>query len=64
VGSKAPDSVTPHGLPSDVTAQFPATKNLLFVKLPDRILLIDPDERQVAEIILNDTDSSPGAQPR
>jgi hypothetical protein len=56
--------VTPHGLPSDVTAQVPATKNLLFVKLPDRILLIDPDERQVAEIILNDTDSSPGAQPR
>ena len=64
VGSKTPGSVTPHSFPGNVTAQVPAAKNLLFVKLPDRILLIDPDERQVAEIILNDTDSSPGAQPR
>jgi hypothetical protein len=49
-----------------VTAQVPTAKNLLFVKLPDRILLIDPDEHQVAEIIMNDSDTSPGAgaQPR
>jgi hypothetical protein len=64
VGSKTPASVTPHALPSDVTAQVPATKKFLFVKLPDRILLIDPDQQQVAEIILNDSDSNPGAQPR
>ena len=64
VGSKTPASVTPHALPSDVTTQVPATKKFLFVKLPDRILLIDPDQQQVAEIILNDSDSNPGAQPR
>jgi hypothetical protein len=66
VGSKAPGSVTPHTLPGNVTAQVPTAKNLLFVKLPDRILLIDPDEHQVAEIIMNDSDTSPGAgaQPR
>ena len=64
VGSKTPGSVTPHALPSDVTTQVPATKKLLFVKLPDRILLIDPDQQQVAEIILNDSDGNPGAQPR
>jgi hypothetical protein len=69
VGSKTPDSVTPHAMPGHVTAQVPAVKNLLFVKLPDRILLIDPDQQQVAEIILdegasNPGASNPGAQPR
>ena len=64
VGSKTPASVTPHALPSDVMTQVPATKKFLFVKLPDRILLIDPDQQQVAEIILNNSDSNPGAQPR
>ena len=53
--------MTPHALLGNVTAQVPAAKNLLFVKLPDRILLIDPDEQQVAEIILNDGDTKPGA---
>ncbi|MGZ3321695.1 MAG: hypothetical protein ACXU9C_12025 [Xanthobacteraceae bacterium] len=42
VGSKLPDSMTSKALPDDVTAQVPATKTYLFVKLPDRILLIDP----------------------
>jgi hypothetical protein len=67
VGSKTPGSVTPHSLPGNVTAQVPAAKKLLFVKLPDRILLIDPEEQQVAEIIMNDSDASPsnsGAQPK
>jgi hypothetical protein len=33
----------------------PEAKNLLFVKLPDRIVLIDPDTKLVAEIVVNDT---------
>jgi hypothetical protein len=70
VGSKTPDSVTPHSLPSNVMIQVPAAKNYLFVKLPDRILLIDPDQRLVAEIIPGDAaspgtnPSSPGSQPQ
>ena len=51
VGSKLPDSMTSKALPDDVTAQVPATKTYLFVKLPDRILLIDPDTKLVAEIV-------------
>jgi hypothetical protein len=38
-------------MPDDVTAQVPETKTYLFVKLPDRILLIDPDTKVVAEIV-------------
>jgi hypothetical protein len=51
VGSKPPDSMTSKTLPDEVTAQVPATKTYLFVKLPDRILLIDPDTKVVAEIV-------------
>jgi hypothetical protein len=34
-----------------VTDQVPETKSYLFIKLPDRILLIDPDSKAVAEIV-------------
>lgn len=51
VGSKPPESMTSKALPDDVTAQVPVTKTYLFVKLPDRILLIDPDTKMVAEIV-------------
>jgi hypothetical protein len=51
VGSTPPSSLTPQPLPNGVTADVPATKNYLFVKLPDRILLIDPDTHLVAEIV-------------
>jgi hypothetical protein len=52
VGSKVPDSVTPQAMPSGVTAQVPETKDYLFVKLPDRVPIIDPNSKMVAEIIL------------
>jgi hypothetical protein len=61
VGTKLPDSVTAHPMPNNVTADVPQAKNLLFVKLPDRVLLIDPDSQVVAELILaEDTTGSSG----
>jgi hypothetical protein len=51
IGSKPPDSLSVKPMPDDVTAQVPETKTYLFVKLPDRILLIDPDTKVVAEIV-------------
>jgi hypothetical protein len=55
VGNRLPDSMTAQALPNDVTDQVPETKNLLFVKLPDRIMLIDPDTKLVTEIVMGDT---------
>jgi hypothetical protein len=52
IGNKLPDSASARSLPSDITAQVPEAKDLLYVKLPDRIVLIDPDSKLVAEIIL------------
>jgi len=56
VGDKVPDSMNAQSLPTNVTNQVPEAKNLLFVKLPDRVLLIDPVSKMVSEIIM-DTDS-------
>lgn len=63
VGSKLPSSETGKPLPSDVQAQVPEVKQMLFVKLRDRVLLIDPDSKAVAEILMAPatTGSSPGS---
>jgi hypothetical protein len=55
VGSKLPDSMNAQTLPSNVTNQIPQVKKLLFVKLPDRIVLIDPDTKLVTEIVTDET---------
>jgi hypothetical protein len=60
VGSKVPSSVAPRAMPSSVTQQVPETKNYLFVKLPDRVLIIDPDEQMIAEIIPNPATTGTG----
>lgn len=51
VGSKLPDSANAQRLPAGAQAQVPEAKAYLFVKLPDRIVLIDPETKLVAEII-------------
>jgi hypothetical protein len=51
IGSKPPDSLAQKSLPNDVTDQVPETKTYLFIKLPDRIVLIDPETKAVAEIV-------------
>jgi hypothetical protein len=52
VGAKMPDSMAAHPVPGKVASDVPEAKKLLFVKLPDRVLLIDPDTQLIAEIIL------------
>ena len=61
VGNKIPDSMTAQALPNDVTNQVPETKNLLFVKLPDRIMLIDPDTKLVTEIVMDSDSTTTGS---
>jgi hypothetical protein len=63
VGSKLPSSERAQALPSDVQNQVPEAKQLLFVKLPDRIVLIDPDTQAVAEIVMNPGASTTGSAP-
>jgi hypothetical protein len=61
VGDRLPDSMTAQALPSDVTDQVPEAKQLLFVKLPDRIILIDPDTKLVHEIVLDSDSTTTGS---
>jgi hypothetical protein len=61
LGAKLPDSMTAHSMPGNVATNVPEMKKMLFVKLPDRVLLIDPDTKVVAEILLaEDTTGSTG----
>ncbi|WP_426437390.1 hypothetical protein [Bradyrhizobium genosp. P] len=55
VGDKVPDSMTAQSMPHNVAEQVPEAKQLFFVKLPDRILLIDPDTKLVSEIVTEPT---------
>lgn len=52
VGTPVPQSMSMRELPSNVTAQVPATKDLGYIKLDNNmVLLVDPKDRRVAEIL-------------
>jgi hypothetical protein len=51
VGEPLPSSITPHVMPNSVTEPVPETKWYEFAKLPDRVLMVDPKDRSIAEII-------------
>ena len=51
VGARLPNTMLPHPMPSSVTAKVPDTKNFEFVKLSDKILLVDPANKMIAEIV-------------
>lgn len=63
VGSKAPASASAQKLPSNVQSQVPEAKEMLFIKLPDRIVLIDPDTQVVAEIVMTPVTTGAGTAP-
>jgi hypothetical protein len=69
VGAPAPQSLTMRQLPAAVTSQIPAAREMQFAKLnSNEILLIDPKDRHVAEIIMPSGTTgaappSPGAPP-
>ena len=66
VGNMLPDSLAARALPSDISDRVPEAKQLLFVKLPDRIVLIDPETKLVAEIVMDEvtTGSNPNSSDR
>jgi len=61
VGSQAPASASGQALPSNLQTQVPEAKEMMFIKLPDRIVLIDPDTKIVAEIIMTPVTTGAGA---
>ena len=64
VGEPLPSSITPHVMPKSVTEPVPETKWYEFVKLPDRVLMVDPKDRSIAEIIpIPTTPATTGAAP-
>jgi hypothetical protein len=66
VGASVPQSMPTHQLPSNVTAEVPAAKGLEYAKLANNeILLIDPKDMRVADIIMpsGTTGAAPPTSP-
>jgi hypothetical protein len=66
VGASVPQSMSMRQLPSNVTAQVPAARDLQYSKLDsNEVLLIDPKDRRVAEIISSSgtTGAAPAPSP-
>jgi hypothetical protein len=54
VGATVPQSLSMHQLPPNVTTQVPAAKDLEYAKLDNnQILLIDPKDKRVTDIIMS-----------
>jgi hypothetical protein len=51
IGSRMPSTLAPQRFPNQVTLAVPQTRNYRFVKLPDRVLPVDPASETVAEIV-------------
>src|ERR1700733_8835188 len=66
VGNMLPDSLAAQALPSDLSDRVLDAKQLLFVKLPDRIELMDPETKLGTEIVMDEvtTGSNPSSSDR
>ena len=56
--------MTAQFLPHNVINQIPEVEKLLFVKLPDRVILIDPDPKLVSEIVLKSDSTTTGSHSK
>ena len=66
VGASVPQSMQMHQLPSNLTTEVPAAKGLEYAKLDNnQILLIDPKDRRVADVIMpsGTTGAAPSRSP-
>jgi hypothetical protein len=62
VGAAVPQALTMRQLPAAVTSQIPAAREMQFAKLDsNEVLLIDPKDRRVADIITSS--GTTGAAP-
>lgn len=51
VGARVPDEVTLKRLPSDVGAQIPEAEPFHYAKIDDKVVLVDPANKQVVKVI-------------
>jgi hypothetical protein len=51
VGAKVPEEVVLHDLPGMVQQKVPQIKSHKFFKVEDKVVLVDPKDRKIAEVI-------------
>lgn len=53
VGKKVPDILKLTPMPPEIFAVWPEARDVLYVRLPDRVVLVDPENEFGAQIILD-----------
>jgi hypothetical protein len=51
IGDKLPSSLTLHKLPSRLVDRIPSARRYEYTKLPTEVLLVDPKDREVVDVI-------------
>jgi hypothetical protein len=51
VGQSVPTSISLHALPSNATSQVPAVKSYDYAMLPNQLLIVNPKDRKIVDII-------------
>ena len=51
VGQSVPTSIALHALPNDATSQVPAVKSFDFAVLQNQLLIVNPKDRMIVDII-------------
>jgi hypothetical protein len=51
VGQVVPTSIQLHALPSDTASQVPAAKSYDYAKLQNQLLIVNPKDRKIVDII-------------
>jgi Protein of unknown function (DUF1236) len=51
LGQSVPNSISLHALPSNATSQVPAVKSYDYAMLPNQLLIVNPKDRKIVDII-------------
>lgn len=61
VGKKVPEILKLTPMPPEIFAVWPESRDVLYVRLPDRVVLVDPENEFGSQIILDtETTGAPG----
>lgn len=51
VGAVLPSDITPHELPAEAAAHVPGLKPYDYALLQNRVLIVNPDDKKIVEVI-------------
>ena len=56
IGDQVPQGITPHPMPSEVAQKVPQVKSHRFILTAEQIVIVDPKDNKVAEVVKLEAD--------